>query len=362
MLPSSFKRAPDLNAAQDSGLSGRRGRHCVLARDAVSNLVATPATESYARRMDAPTAADVQPAENEALDRFLTGAITVIPFLALILVGIQAWNHSLRWTDLVVFVVMYFGTGFGITVGFHRMLTHRSFEAGPGVRAFWSIMGSMAVEGPAISWVADHRKHHAFTDREGDPHSPHVDHGHGLKGTLKGLFHAHVGWLFIHTQRAAKDRYARDLLDDPIISWVTRTFFLWVVGGLTLPFLMGWALGGTVHAGLTGLLWGGAVRMLVLHHVTYSINSLCHVFGSRRYATEDHSRNLAWLAPLAMGENFHNNHHAFPTSARHGLGRWQLDSGAVVISLMERLGLVWDVKRPSAAQQARKRLPTSQPA
>ena len=251
--------------------------------------------------MDAPTVDDVQPTENEALDRFLTGAVTVIPFLALIFVAIQCWNRSLRWSDLVVFVVMYFGTGFGITVGFHRMLTHRSFQAGRVVRGFWTIMGSMAVEGPAISWVADHRKHHAFTDREGDPHSPHVDHGHGIKGTLRGLFHAHVGWLFIHTQRANKERYAPDLLNDPVISWVSKRFFLWVLLGLLIPFLMGWALGGTVHAALTGLLWGGAVRMLVLHHVTYSINSLCHVFGSRRYATDDHSRNLGWLAILAMG-------------------------------------------------------------
>ncbi len=300
------------------------------------------------------TAADIQPSANERLDRFLTGTITVVPFLALILVGIQAWNQSLHASDLVVFAVMYFATGFGITIGFHRMLTHRSFETSRPVKALWAILGSAAIEGPVISWVADHRKHHAFTDREGDPHSPHVDHGHGVRGILKGLFHAHVGWLFVHTQRAAKDRYAGDLLADPVISWVNRTFFLWVGAGLLVPFGLGWAIGGSVELGLTGLLWGGAVRMLVLHHVTYSINSLCHVFGARRYATDDESRNLAWLAPLAMGENFHNNHHAFPTSARHGLGPGQLDSAAAVIGLMERIGLVWDVKRPSEEQQAKK--------
>ena len=300
------------------------------------------------------TAADIQPSANEKLDRFLTGTITVVPLLALGLVGIQAWNRSLHLSDLVVFVVMYFATGFGITIGFHRMLTHRAFETSRPVKALFAILGSAAIEGPVISWVADHRKHHAFTDREGDPHSPHVDHGHGVRGILKGLFHAHVGWLFVHTQRAAKDRYAGDLIADPVISWVNRTFFLWVAVGLLVPFGLGWAIGGSVELGLTGLLWGGAVRMLVLHHVTYSINSLCHVFGSRRYATDDESRNLMWLAPLAMGENFHNNHHAFPTSARHGLGRGQLDSSAAVIGLMERLGLVWDVKRPSEAQQAKK--------
>ena len=300
------------------------------------------------------TAEDIQPSANEKLDRFLTGTITVVPLLALGLVGIQAWNRSLHLSDLVVFVVMYFATGFGITIGFHRMLTHRAFETSRPVKALFAILGSAAIEGPVISWVADHRKHHAFTDREGDPHSPHVDHGHGVRGILKGLFHAHVGWLFVHTQRAAKDRYAGDLIADPVISWVNRTFFLWVAVGLLVPFGLGWAIGGSVELGLTGLLWGGAVRMLVLHHVTYSINSLCHVFGSRRYATDDESRNLMWLAPLAMGENFHNNHHAFPTSARHGLGRGQLDSSAAVIGLMERLGLVWDVKRPSEAQQAKK--------
>ncbi len=300
------------------------------------------------------TAADIQPSANERLDRFLTGTITVVPLLALGLVGIQAWNRSLHLSDLVVFVVMYFATGFGITIGFHRMLTHRAFETSRPVKALFAILGSAAIEGPVISWVADHRKHHAFTDREGDPHSPHVDHGHGVRGILKGLFHAHVGWLFVHTQRAAKDRYAGDLIADPVISWVNRTFFLWVAVGLLVPFGLGWAIGGSVELGLTGLLWGGAVRMLVLHHVTYSINSLCHVFGSRRYATDDESRNLMWLAPLALGENFHNNHHAFPTSARHGLGRGQLDSSAAVIGLMERLGLVWDVKRPTKAQQAKK--------
>ncbi len=306
--------------------------------------------------MTGVTEADIQPTANESLDRVLTGTITVVPFLALIAVAVQAWSHSLHWSDLVVFVVMYLATAFGITIGFHRLLTHRAFETSRPVKALFAILGSAAIEGPVISWVADHRKHHAFTDREGDPHSPHVDHGHGLKGALKGLFHAHVGWLFIHTQRAAKDRYARDLIDDPIIAWVSRTFFLWAAVGLLVPFGLGWALGGSVGAGLTGLLWGGAVRMLVLHHVTYSINSLCHVFGSRRYDTDDESHNLLWLAPLAMGENFHNNHHAFPTSARHGLGPGQFDSSAAVIGLMERAGLVWDVKRPSEAQQAKKLL------
>jgi stearoyl-CoA desaturase (delta-9 desaturase) len=219
-------------------------------------------------------------------------------------------------------------------------------------------MGSAAVEGPIVSWVADHRKHHAFADQEGDPHSPHVGHGHGLRGALRGLVHAHVGWLFDHTQRAAKERYAPDLLADPVVRWVDRTFVWWVAAGLVAPFFLGWAIGGHVYAGLTGLLWGGAVRMLVLHHVTYSINSLCHFFGRRSYDTGDESRNLAWLAPLSLGEAWHNNHHAFPTSAHHGLRPVEraLDPSALVIATLERLGLAWDVVRPAPEQQARKAL------
>jgi stearoyl-CoA desaturase (delta-9 desaturase) len=304
--------------------------------------------------MAAPTVDDIQPVENENLDRFLTGAITAIPFIALILVGWQLWNKALNWSDLIVFFLMYVLLGFGVTVGFHRHLTHRAFKAKRWVRGSLAILGSAAIEGPVISWVADHRKHHAFADVEGDPHSPHVDHGHGLKGALKGLFHAHVGWLFIHTHRGNRQRYAPDLLDDPLIRWVDRTFVLWVVAGLVVPFVLGGLIGGSWHAALTGLLWGGAVRMLVVHHVTYSINSLCHFFGRKDFDTGDESRNLAWLAPFTFGEAWHNNHHAFPTSYEHGMQRWQFDPSRYVIRGMEKLGLVWDVVRISPERQARK--------
>ncbi len=302
----------------------------------------------------APLRDDVQPTANETLDRFLTGLITVLPFLGLVVVGWQLWNDALGWSDLVVFAIVYTITTLGITVGFHRMLTHRAFETSPLLRGAIAAAGSAAIEGPVVSWVADHRKHHAFSDQEGDPHSPHVDHGHGLSGALRGLFHAHVGWLFKHDQRALKTRYAKDLLDDPVISWVNRTFFLWVAVGLIVPFLLGWAIGGSLHTALTGLLWGGLVRMLVLHHVTYSINSLCHFFGRQDYDSGDESRNLAWLAPLSMGESWHNNHHAFPTSAEHGLRWWQVDVSALVIKGLERVGLVWNVVRISPERQATK--------
>jgi stearoyl-CoA desaturase (delta-9 desaturase) len=295
---------------------------------------------------------DIQPTATETLDRFLTGTVTVLPFVGLGLVGWQLWNSALHVSDLIVFGIVYTLTGLGITVGFHRLLTHRSFKTKPWVRGVFAALGSAAIEGPVISWVADHRKHHAFSDREGDPHSPHVDHGHGLKGTLKGLLHAHVGWLFIHTQRGNKERYAPDLIADPVVSYVNRTFVMWVALGLVVPFLLGWAIGGSLALGLTGLLWGGLVRMLVLHHVTYSINSICHVFGKRDFETDDHSRNVAWLAPLSFGESWHNGHHAFPTSARHGLKRWQVDASAMVIRALEAVGLAWDVQRPSPERVA----------
>jgi stearoyl-CoA desaturase (delta-9 desaturase) len=299
-----------------------------------------------------PRPDDVQPVAHEALDRTLTGLVTLLPFVALAVAAWQTWNRFLHWHDLVVFIALYLLTGLGVTVGFHRHLTHRSFESGRAVRGVLAALGSAAVEGPVIAWVADHRKHHAFADVEGDPHSPHVDHGSGLRGTLRGLFHAHVGWLFIHTQRGSKERYAADLLRDPVIRLVNRTFPLWVLAGLGLAFGLGVALGGTIAAGLTGLLWGGGIRMLVLHHVTYSINSLCHVFGKRPFDTGDRSTNLAWLAVPALGEAWHNNHHAFPTSAVHGLRRRQFDPSGLVIAGLERLGLAWNVVRVSPERQA----------
>jgi stearoyl-CoA desaturase (delta-9 desaturase) len=297
----------------------------------------------------------VEPVSHESLDRTITGLVTVVPFFALALAGWQLWNSVLHWHDLVVFAIVYLLTGLGVTVGFHRHLTHRSFKTGPVLHGILAALGSAAIEGPVISWVADHRKHHAYSDDHGDPHSPHVGHGGGLRGSLRGLAHAHVGWLFLHTERGSKKRYAPDLLEDPVIAFVDRTFFLWAVLGLAVPFGLGVALGGTVAAGLTGLLWGGGVRIFLLHHVTYSINSLCHVFGRQAFTTKDESRNLGWLALPTLGEAWHNNHHAFPTSAKHGLGRLQLDPSAIVIRLLERLGLVWNVVRISPERQAARR-------
>jgi stearoyl-CoA desaturase (delta-9 desaturase) len=219
------------------------------------------------------------------------------------------------------------------------------------------VLGSMAVEGPVDEWVATHRKHHRFSDHPGDPHSPHVDHAPGWRGALRGLSHAHVGWMFRGKDMANPARYAKDLLADRDLRFISRTFPLWVAAGLALPFGLGVALTGSIAGGLTGLLWGGAVRIFLLHHVTFSINSLCHRFGRRPFATSDQSRNLAWLAPLAFGEAWHNNHHAFPTSARHGLGRRQLDPAAWLIAGLERFHLAWDVIRISPERQQGKRGP-----
>jgi stearoyl-CoA desaturase (delta-9 desaturase) len=301
-----------------------------------------------------PLAEAVQPVANESLDRFLTGTITVVPILLLGVAGWQVWNEALHWRDLVIFAVLYSATALGITVGFHRLLTHRAFTAGPRTRAVFGVLGSAAIEGPVISWVADHRKHHACSDKEGDPHSPHVGHGSGVRGAFKGFFHAHVGWLFIHTERGSKERFAPDLLKDPVISFVDRTFFVWAIAGLALPFLLGWIWGGTLDAALTALLWGGVVRMFVLHHVTYSVNSLCHMFGGRPFETKDESRNFAPVAMLSFGEGWHNNHHAFPTSAEHGLRWWQVDLSAALITALEKLGLARDVVRIPSEQQAKK--------
>jgi stearoyl-CoA desaturase (Delta-9 desaturase) len=297
---------------------------------------------------------DFDPIEHQTLDRLINALVAVLPLALLGWAMWLAWGGVLVWQDLVVLAITYILTGFGVTVGFHRLFTHRSFKTSRTLRTLFAVLGSAAVEGPVIEWVSTHRQHHRFSDAPGDPHSPHVDHGVGFTGAMRGLFHAHLGWTFRGVERANPRRYAKDLLADPMMRVVDRTFLLWVLLGLAFPFGLGVALTGSIIGGLTGLLWGGAVRILFVHHVTFSINSLCHFFGRQRFATGDESRNLAWLALPSFGEAWHNNHHAFPTSARHGLGRWQLDPGAWLIGGLERLGLAWDVVRISPhAQQAK---------
>jgi stearoyl-CoA desaturase (Delta-9 desaturase) len=299
--------------------------------------------------------ADVVPIEHETLERLVRVVATAVPLAAVGLAAWLAWGGSLHWHDVVVLVITYLLCGVGITVGYHRLFTHRSFKTTRTLRALLAVLGSMAIEGPLIDWASTHRKHHRFSDCPGDPHSPHVDHGAGWLGALKGLGHAHLGWIFRGKDIANPARYAKDLLADPDLRFISRTFPLWAAAGLALPFALGVALTGTLVGGLTGLLWGGAVRIFLLHHATFSINSLCHFFGRRPFATGDESRNLAWLAPLSLGEAWHNNHHAFPTSARHGLGRWQLDPAAWLITGLEHCRLAWDVVRIAPERQSAKR-------
>ena len=292
----------------------------------------------------------------QKIDRIANATATIVPALGLAGAAWQLWGNALHWQDLVVFAITMTLAGFGVTLGFHRLFTHRSFATKPWMRALLAILGSAAVEGPVIEWVAYHRRHHAFSDRPGDPHSPHVDHRPGWLGALQGLFHAHVGWVVFSDEPAQEDRYAPDLLGDRTIRFIDKTFILWVAVGLAFAFGLGVALTGTVAGGLTGLLWGGAVRIFVLHHITFSINSLCHFFGERDFRTRDESRNLAWLAPFSFGEAWHNNHHAFPTSAAHGLTRRQVDPTKAVIYGMEKIGLAWDVVRISPTRLAARAL------
>jgi stearoyl-CoA desaturase (Delta-9 desaturase) len=289
------------------------------------------------------------------VDRIASGVVTAVPPI-MVLIGMYfGWmGNLLNWQDILILVVCYVGIGAGVTVGFHRLLTHRSFKCHRLLRAGFAALGSAAAEGPVIDWVATHRKHHQFSDVDGDPHSPHVGHGSGWSGAFRGLLHAHIGWVFSDMEVADERRYAKDLLADPLIKFVDRTFVLWVIVGLAAAFGLGVLLTGSVIGGLTALLWGGAARIFFLHHATFSINSVCHFFGRRDYDTPDESRNVAWLAIPTWGEAWHNNHHAFPTSYRHGLRRWQIDPSAAMIRAMEMTGLAWDVVRVDQVRRERK--------
>jgi stearoyl-CoA desaturase (delta-9 desaturase) len=278
----------------------------------------------------------------------------ILPFIAFVAAIAAFWGRWVDASDLIAFAVMYVVAGFGVTVGFHRLLTHRSFQTYKPVEYAFAAAGSMAVQGPVIDWVADHRKHHAHADEEGDPHSPHVDFEDGWRGALRGLFHAHMGWLFVTQGQARRRKYAPDLLEDRGMRALSRGFPLLVLLGLAIPFAIGLALGQTLAAGLSALLWGGLVRIFLEHHITWSINSVCHFFGRRRFDIEDQSTNVFWLALLSFGESWHHNHHAFPRSARHGLRWWEIDISALLIGALERLGLAWNVTRiPLERQQAK---------
>jgi stearoyl-CoA desaturase (delta-9 desaturase) len=285
-------------------------------------------------------------------ERAVNLAAVVLPFAATIAAVALLWNDLVSPADLAIAAVMYLTTAVGITVGFHRLLTHRSFQTAKPIEYLFATLGSLAVQGPVISWVADHRKHHAHTDEEGDPHSPHVGHGEGVRGVLAGLWHAHTGWLLSNQGRADWKRYAPDLYEDRGMRFIARHFALFALGTLAIPALLGYVVSGTAAGAATGLLWGGLVRIFFVHHVTWSVNSVCHFLGTRRFATDDHSTNVFWLALPSLGESWHHNHHAFPRSAKHGLRPWELDPSAAIITAMEKLGLAWNVVRITPQRQA----------
>ena len=283
-----------------------------------------------------------------------TVVITVLPFLGLLAAVTMSWNEAVGLTDLMLFLGLYVICGFGITIGYHRMLTHRAFEAIAPLKAALLVAGSLAIQGAAIDWAVDHRTHHAFSDKEGDPHSPHHGFSSSVWGRLQGLGHAHVGWLFDHN-RIDQERYAKDLLQDRMVVTISRLFPLWIVLSFAIPFALGGAVTRTWTGAFTGLVWGGLVRLFFNHHVTWSVNSICHVFGRRPFTANDRSTNNWLLALPSLGEAWHHNHHVFPTSAFHGLGWRQVDLSGMVIAGWEKLGLVRNVRRPSAEQIGRKR-------
>ena len=288
-------------------------------------------------------------------------AAVFIPFAVTAAAIPLLWGSWLGWSDVAVFVLMYLLSGFGVTVGFHRMLTHRSFKTHKATQYVFAYLGMLSVQGPVIDWVADHRKHHAHTDLEGDPHSPHVGEDGGAMGALKGLWHAHTAWLWRTHGQARAHKYAKDLVEDRGMRILNRKFPLIALASLLIPAVLGGLLSWSWMGALTGLIWGGFVRIFLQHHVTWSVNSVCHFFGKRRFDVEDHSTNVFWLAIPSFGESWHHNHHAFPRSAAHGLKWYEIDPSQMIIGAMKRVGLAWDVVVITPERQAQKLIGAEKP-
>jgi stearoyl-CoA desaturase (Delta-9 desaturase) len=275
--------------------------------------------------------------------------LTILPFVGLIAAVTLLWNEAVGWTDLVLFIGLYVICGFGI----HRMLTHHAFEAVAPLKAALLVAGSFALQGSALDWAIDHRTHHAYSDKEGDPHSPHHGFARGPLGAIKGLLHAHMGWMFRHN-RTDQERYGKDILQDRLTMTVSRLFPLWAVLTFVVPFVLGGLLTLSWKGAVTGLVWGGLVRLFFNHHVTWSVNSICHFFGKRPFTTSDQSTNNWVLALPSLGESWHHNHHVFPTSAFHGLSWRQVDLSGWMIAVWEKIGLVRNVRKPTTEQIGRK--------
>ena len=312
-----------------------------LARD---NAGAKPAEERSSSR-------GVRPLNERArrLERRVTLATVLLPYLGLVAGITLFWRHGVSPLDLAVFGVMYCVTVLGIGMGFHRLMAHRAYQATTFLKTALVISGSMAAQGPVIFWTAVHRRHHSYSDRDGDPHSPHL-HGEGAMEILKGLWHSHMGWLFNH-ELTDWGTYVRDLLHDRLIFKLNRLYFVWIALGLVLPAVAEGLITMSWLGFARGFLWGGLVRVLVVHHTTWSINSICHVFGSQPYQVKDYSTNNLVLAIPTFGESWHNNHHAFPSSAVHGLEWWQVDITGTMIKLCARVGLASAVKVPKKKER-----------
>ncbi|MEQ8769185.1 MAG: acyl-CoA desaturase [Phycisphaerales bacterium] len=277
----------------------------------------------------------------------------LLPLAGLLAAIVLLWPFGVHWVPLGLLAVMYLLTGLGVTVGYHRLFTHKSFETGRVMTFIIGVLGSMSMEGSILQWVANHRQHHQHSDQEHDPHSPHT-HGGGAWNMIRGMWHAHMGWITRGTNPDLK-RYVPDLEKDRLVRWLSLTFPLWVLMGMLLPTVAGGLLMMSWKGALLGFIWGGLVRVLLVHHVTWSVNSVCHVWGSRPFESHDESRNNAICGVLAMGEGWHNNHHAFPASARHGLRWWQFDLSYLVIRGLASIGLARNVRVPEPARLAAKR-------
>jgi stearoyl-CoA desaturase (Delta-9 desaturase) len=276
------------------------------------------------------------------MQRFVTLLVILLPFAGVVTAIVTLWGGAFTWVDLTLLLGMYLATGFGITIGYHRHFAHRSFDTNRPIRFLLGVLGCMSVEGPILKWVAIHRRHHQHSDGPQDPHSPH-QFGGGIRGMLSGLWHAHMGWMFTADHPNLAD-YVKDLRADRLVRVTSNLFPLWVLLGLLIPTVAGglWTMSWT--GAFFGLLWGGLVRIFLVHHVTFSINSVCHLWGPQRFDCHDQSRNNFICGVLGLGEGWHNNHHAFPTSGRHGFAWYEFDLSYIVIRLMTMTGLAWQLR------------------
>ena len=317
----------------------------------------TTTADAMATRTAAPPSLEmprpeIEPEPRPAFERVLVGVFVAVPLLALIAAAPLAWGWGLGWHDIVLAVAFYYITGLGVSVGLHRYFTHGSFKAARGFKIALAIAGSLAIEKPVITWVADHRRHHKYSDKDGDPHSP-WRFGNDWKALAKGLAYAHVGWMF-DGDITSEEKFCPDWLADSDIVKISRWFPGLVTASLLGPALIGGLWSMSWQGALTAFFWATLVRIAFLHHITWSINSICHTFGKEEFEVRDKSRNVSWLAILSFGESWHNLHHADPTCARHGVLKGQIDIAARTIWLAEKLGWVYDVRWPDAARLAGK--------